>query len=134
MCVIPSVMSLTHVTVQEVKAGLDEDQRVPDQSGLGTVHVPGAVVQVLDHTGHATDPTLTEQPLSAAWKHNVRVKNQEVKRDVRERNQEVKRDVRERNQEVKNQEVKQDITERNQEVKHLRINRTNFSEFMSMFL
>lgn len=57
---------LTHVTVQEVQTGLDQDQSVSDQSGLSAVHVLGALVQVLDHTGHPTHPALTVQPLRTA--------------------------------------------------------------------
>lgn len=52
--------------MQEVQTRFDQDQGVSDQSALSAVHVLGALVQVMDHTGHATDPALTVQPLSAA--------------------------------------------------------------------
>lgn len=58
------------MTIQEVQAGFDQDQSVSDQSGLRAVHVLGALVQVVDHTGHPAHSALTVQPLSVAWKHN----------------------------------------------------------------
>lgn len=63
----------THVTTQEVHAGSHQDQSVPDQSGFATVHVLGALVQVLDHTGHPADPDLTVEPLGVAWKPQSRL-------------------------------------------------------------
>lgn len=68
-------MSLTHVTLQEVQAGFDQHQSVSDQSGLSTVHVLGALVQVIDHTGDPSDVTLTVEPLSAAWKHRAVIRS-----------------------------------------------------------
>lgn len=58
--------SQTHVSLQEVQSGFHQHQSVSDQSGLSAVHVQGTLVQVLDHTGYATHPALTVQPLGAA--------------------------------------------------------------------
>lgn len=70
------------MTIQEVQTGFHQDQSVSDQSGLSAVHVLGALVQVLDHTGHPTDPALTVQPLSAAWNQNQSPLRQNVTLNV----------------------------------------------------
>lgn len=59
----------THVTRQDIQAGLHQDQSVTDQSTFRAVHVLGALVQVVDHAGGPTDPALTVEPLSAACRH-----------------------------------------------------------------
>lgn len=56
------------MTIQEIHTGFHQDQSVSDQSGLSAVHVLGALVQVLDHTGQPTHSALTVEPLSAAWR------------------------------------------------------------------
>lgn len=63
----------TYLTTQEVHARPHPDQSVSDQSSFGTVHVLGALVQVLDHTGDPTDPDLTVEPLRVGWKPQSRL-------------------------------------------------------------